>query len=122
MKQFLLAATIFFTTSAIAQAQQTAAKNIDKIAMMQLQQIKQKITDLSTGQSEALQKIFDEFGENLQSLNSQTGKSKMTAFKKINSKKDKAAKEVLNDEQEKIYEALQEEWKEKIQQRRKKTN
>jgi Skp family chaperone for outer membrane proteins len=118
MKIFFLSALLFFSVNAIAQETPSPQKSIDRIAAMQLQQVKQRVSNLSTGQTDSLQIIFDDFGKELITLKNESGRNKMTAFQTINKRKDKAVKNVLNKEQQKMYEELQDDWKKKMQERK----
>jgi Skp family chaperone for outer membrane proteins len=120
MKNFILAALLFFSVSLMAQESPSSQKSIDRIAATQLQQVKQRVTNLSEGQTDSLEIIFDDFGKGLITLKNESGRNKMQAFQSINKEKDRAVKNLLNNEQYKIYEDLQDEWRKKAQERKRK--
>jgi soluble P-type ATPase len=117
MKAVTLVLSFLLMTGLHAQDSTAGKRSIERIATMQLQQIKQRITTLSTEQTSSLQKIFDVFGKDLSEVMDETQpRAKMELFKKANNKKDVAVENLLNKEQQKIYADLQKEWKERMQQ------
>jgi hypothetical protein len=92
-------------------------RNPERIAKMQLQQVKQRITTLTLSQTDSLEQVFNVFGRSLSEVKNETQRmAKMQLLKKANQQKDKAVEKILNKEQLKIYEDIKQEWQEKMQQ------
>jgi Spy/CpxP family protein refolding chaperone len=119
MKLFFTAQLLFVTACSFSQDSTSGQKSIERIAAVQHQQVVQRITDLNTAQRQQLQSVFDAFANELAALKNKKGREKFRSFKKLHSQKDKKVLQILTAGQQKLYEALMKEWKEKMQQRRK---
>jgi hypothetical protein len=118
MKQLLVLFFMLITANAFAQDSTANKSRAQQMADMQYKQLTERITDLSAMQQQQLKPIFDEYGKDLTEIKNKEGREKLEYFQTVNSSRDKKASKILNKEQQKIYEALAEEWREQMLQRR----
>ena len=122
MKQTVLTALLLMATVMGLNAQQAGSRLTEdqRTAWQSKMEAYKKRLNLTEQQSEKVEAINREYLEVLSSIKMGGGSklSKYKKFKQANREKDKEMKEVLNDEQYKIYKQQQQEFKDEIKSRR----
>lgn len=117
MKMYIFLLILTLSTTVYAQDSSRTNRNPERIAQMQFQQVKQRITTLTASQTDSLQQVFTLFGKSLSQVKDESQRmAKMQLLKKANQQKEKAIEKILTKEQSKIYKEIKQEWQEKMKQ------
>jgi periplasmic protein CpxP/Spy len=120
MKQIIFSFLLLVSVNIFAQdSTETKKRNPEKMAAMELKMVQKRITTLDQAQNESLTTVYDAYAKELATaLENTNRKEKMQGAKKAIETKNEAVKKVLNAEQYKEFEAITEELKAKMKEKR----
>jgi activator of 2-hydroxyglutaryl-CoA dehydratase len=120
MKQIIFSFLLLVSVNIFAQdTTETKRRNPEKVAAMELKMVKKRITTLEQTQNESLTTVYDVYATALgTAFNKTNRREKMQATKMAVETKNEAVKKVLNEMQYKEFEAITEEMKAKIKEKR----